>query len=240
MKKSLYFGLAALMILLFSLSASAATMDVTWDNFQPVTYTYNDTSVGSQAGEFGVKLFGADWDPFLSTVAYCVDLDNFINVLDDNDLVTLNPVTLDSSEYGSDNYLQAAWLMDTYSAGASLLQEAGLQLAIWDAIYGEDDEGEDLFVNTTTDDIGGHYNYYYGSLSDETWNDAMWSSLGHNYAVTTYGQGINAQKLLVQLDSVPDPVPEPATMLLLGMGIAGLGAAGRKRFRKNNVSGCRS
>jgi hypothetical protein len=29
-----------------------------------------------------------------------------------------------------------------------------------------------------------------------------------------------------------DPVPEPGTMLLLGMGIAGLGAAGRKRFRK--------
>ncbi len=228
MKQLLYAGLAALMVMLFSVSATAATMEVTWNNFENVTYNYDNASVDSQAGEFGVTLYGEDWDTFFSTVAYCVDLDHFINVLDDDDPVTLNPVTLGSSTYGSDNYLQSAWLMDTYSAGASgdSQQEAGLQLAIWGAVYGDNFS----FDNTTgDDDINSYYNDYYSSLSDETWNDAMWSSLGYNYAVTTYGDGIDAQELLVQLD----PVPEPGTMLLLGMGIAGLGAAGRKRFRKN-------
>ncbi|MCF8076965.1 MAG: PEP-CTERM sorting domain-containing protein [Desulfotignum sp.] len=228
MKKSLYFGLAALMILLFSLSASAATMDVTWGATQKVNFNYTGgTAASDYVAEFEVTLDGTDWDPYLSKVAYCVDLENLI--YEQSYEVTLNPITLGSA-YGSDNYLQAAWLMDTYSADASgdIQKVSGLQLAIWDAVYGEDDEGNDLFANTTTGDIGGYYNFYYSSLNDETWDDAMWSSLGYNYAVTTYGEDINAQELLVQLD----PVPEPATMLLLGMGIAGLGAAGRKRFRK--------
>jgi hypothetical protein len=227
MKKLIYAGLAALMIMVFSFSASAATMDVNYGATKRVNFEYVGNAPSDYVAEFNVKLYGKDWDPYLSTIAYCVDLENLID--EQSYEVTLKPVTLGSSTYGSNNYLQAAWLMDTYSAEASgdILKVSGLQLAIWDAIYGEDDEGEDLFANTTGGLIGGYYNNYYDSLSNETWDDAMWSSLGYNYAVTTYG-GSNIQELLVQLD----PVPEPGTMLLLGMGIAGLGAAGRKRLRK--------
>ncbi|EMS80582.1 PEP-CTERM sorting domain-containing protein [Desulfotignum phosphitoxidans] len=234
MKKLVYTGLGALMIMVFSFSASATTMDVNYGATKRVNFEYEGNAPSDYVAEFNVKLYGTDWDPYLSTIAYCVDLENLIYQKSYD--VTLNPVTLGSSTYGSNNYLQAAWLMDKYSAEASgnIKKVSGLQLAIWDAIYGEGFTNNEPTATFGT--IGHYYNGYYTSLSDETWDDAMWSSLGYNYAVTTYGGSNNVQQLLVQLD----PVPEPATMLLLGMGIAGLGAAGRKRFKKNNVSGCRS
>jgi len=222
MKKSIYAVLAAVIFMLISFNASAATMDVTYGDLQTVRFDYvspytGNTKTSGYAAEFHITLNdGVNWDDFF-TIAYCVDIDNTIK--EQSYDVTLNPVTLDSS-----NYLHAAWLMDTWSADASgdALKAAGLQLAIWDAIYG------DNFTNTTTGTIGGYYDFYYSSALSLS-SDAMWSSLGYNYTVTTYSTGINAQSLLVQLD----PVPEPGTMLLLGMGIAGLSAAGRKRLKRN-------
>jgi hypothetical protein len=96
-------------------------------------------------------------------------------------------------------------------------QKAGLQLAIWNTIY-------DDFINNTTGDIGNYYKFYYQDAINPV---DMWKSLSYNYVYTTYEQGVNAQDLLVQLN----PVPEPGTLILLGMGAVGLRIAG-KRYRK--------
>jgi hypothetical protein len=219
-KKGLYAGLTALIIMFFSFSAFAATMGVTHGDLSYVNFQYPGKS-NANATEFYITLNdGVDWNDFFTT-AYCVDLDNTIGAGTYHN-VTFKPITTATD---SNNFLHAAWLMDKWSADASgnANKTAGLQLAIWDAFYG------DTFTNTTTGSIGdgsigGYYHTYYQEAEDY---DTMWSSLGYHYAYTTY-TGYDAQSLLVQMN----PVPEPGTMLLLGMGIAGLGAAGRKRFRK--------
>jgi hypothetical protein len=215
-KQGLYAGLTALMIMFFSFSASAATMTVDYGTMPSVKFQVDSTSYHVGAGEFQVTF---DWhEMFDFDIAYCVDVNNPISKANNpyTDVI-LNPITIDSG-----NYLHAAWLMDQYVADATTnKQKAGLQLAIWDAIY---DNFKNLTPNIEEEGtIGYFYDHYFTEAVD---NEIMWSSLGYQYAYTSYSY--SAQDLLVQMN----PVPEPGTMLLLGMGIAGLGAAGRKRFRK--------
>jgi len=56
--------------------------------------------------------------------------------------------------------------------------------------------------------------------------DVDWSNLAFHWAMTCANDVIEG----------PAPVPEPATMFLLGSGLIGLAAIGRKKFRKNNNS----
>jgi hypothetical protein len=218
MNKLLYIGLAALMIMIFSFTASATTMDVDYDDLKYVNFQYPGKS-GANVTEFTIELDGVDWDDFFTT-AYCVDLDNTINTGTYYN-ISLTPITADSG-----NYLHAAWLMDQYvSEDSTLNQQVGLQLAVWEAIY------DTNFTYNPQGDVGSYYTSYYNSYQTAISTGVdMWSSLGYQYATTlSYKNSwIKNQDLLVQMD----PVPEPGTMLLLGMGIAGLGAAGRKRFRK--------
>jgi len=56
-----------------------------------------------------------------------------------------------------------------------------------------------------------------------------WSPSDPRYEMNLFQIGINWRCVC---DSVPASVPEPATLLLLGSGLAVLGLLGRKRLRK--------
>ena len=136
-----------------------------------------------------------------------------------------SPTSIGAGAYsGTVNHAgQVAWLLDTYATGAegSTAAQEALQAAIWHTIYGS---GYDLSVtdyasNTTimedyTADLAA-----LGSNTDSTAN-LDWFSPGISGSSTVY------QALVAG----PGPVPEPASIVLLGGVLLMVGKALRRRL----------
>jgi len=77
--------------------------------------------------------------------------------------------------------------------------------------------------------LGRHHHHHRNSGGNgatlQTFNDSGGNS-GEN------GATLEAFNTTADTDSVPVPVPEPSTMLLLGSGLIGLGAYVRRKFKK--------
>ena len=220
-KKILCLCLLAIALLFSSNSVSATTMTVNWSGYTVVNLTYNGSNYNDGATQFDIILNGDGWNNF-STIGYCVDLDGEIfggNTTYSN--ISLNPVT------SSSNYLYAAWLMDQFADDAKTdkLKQAALQLAIWGAVYGN------LFEITTAnnDQVESYYNLYINASHGN-----MWTGLNYKYEIVTIPYNDNThrnpkdgdyQDILIRTN----PVPEPATMMLFGLGLLGISALSRKK-----------
>lgn len=204
---STFFALMIVIATIVPASASFTQIRVNGWNVMDINFDYGDHTHGL-AGEINVSLYDdiLGWGD--SQSAFCVDLTKYIH----QDTFSIESMLQPAP-------VETAWLMNTYSPASTTVEGAALQASIWEVLYGED------FTFNGPSEVETFYNSYMTALGSATIDT---NYLLSNYSVVSID---GHQNLLVQ-NSSSAPVPEPATMLLLGAGLLGFAGLGRKKIKR--------
>ncbi len=246
-KKFTYYILVIAMSFLFSLplAASTLTINADYEGYSGIKVALNGTYIGESAGT-GVGMFQVRYNDY-DVWGFCIDLETEVGFGENS---------IDSEIAIAGNLIYAEWLVDKYAgdlysaanSGENVSpQSAALQLAIWEVLLEDsytawdyadyynssivyDANGNFVYDRTQVSHSNGYgylnewYDFYvsklYGAVTSSSWSG---KSKGGYIVLELSQNDVNTQNIIVNV------VPEPTTALLLGFGLLGLCAVGRKR-----------
>jgi hypothetical protein len=194
-----------IVLLMFAAGPSmAATINVNYSlsNGEPVTIDFNG-SMSTYGLEFTpVNLdFDMDGSYDLATIAYCVELTQGVG---NGNTYNVELLT------ATGNYQAAAWIMDNYAGSGNAIQNAAVQIAIWETIY---------------DGVGGSLNKGLFKMSRK--NNKPVYNLAKDYISQLKNANLTGlERYMVAANPIKQDllvaVPVPAAVWLFASGLLGL------------------